>query len=551
MTDHRVQLPHVSLASSPVTTLAMRVIAVGVMSCSPLALGTNSVPPALPAPEVVKPTVPKPAAKVPLADPESTRAEKERELRDRYLPREMSADRLDRLSALFSLDAVARGRFTESRERYETESRAARSDDARRLLQMLPAAFRYDATDTAFAPIYTPELVSTLRLADRIGDRVRDAEATFARDLDRLCDASKRPAWRVERIARLIELYGHPSRLPGARINLLEFLPKTGIAESDLASLEIILERYTEDLAKAIDERHVTLRGLELQRSESLVGLGPEWRAGRTLEEALSAERELAKLDTAEVRSDVPLRELNTRTVERIRKMLAPVAARRVLVAWQGLVHPELFEEERLFRAMLEEYVALPGIAEPEVTAGVETLVQTEEILWPVGQKAIEMADGIIVSNQLPPTDAAAARILLEGQLQKLLVKRRAAVREALRRIELGVNPEQASFLSRIQDTRATLDAQDRASKFIMEQLASRSNELAAILAMGETPGTAGEEALRQDGAPEPTTVPASGPETPKIETPFGPPGSEQAKPTSPRQPDGRNGRGSRRSSGS
>jgi len=448
------------------------------------------------------------------ADPEAARADKERELRQRYAPTPLSADRLDKLPDELAMSEESRTRYAEVRTRYEELSSKARADQ-RRFLHLLPAAFQYDSADTSFTPVYTPELLEVLRIADRIGAEILTAETMLARALGELCDASKRPLYRSLRIARLLEIYEHPSRLPGARINLLEFLPKAGLVNSELAELDPVLDRYTDELARAIVHRHETLTALEMQRSESLVGLGPEWRAGRTLEEAREAERELARFDTAEVSSDIPLRELNTTTLDRIRRLLQPPQARRVMVAWQGLVHPELFEEERLFRIVLEEYVALPEISEGEISNGVDALVHTEELLWPLGQRAVEIADGVIVANRFPPTDSASARIVLESELQRTLMKRRSAVREALARID-PVDPREddearSMFATKLADARATLDAQDRASHFLISQLTGRGRELEAILAMGETPGTAADDAPIRSGAPDPRAVPVSG----------------------------------------
>ena len=58
----------------------------------------------------------------------------------------------------------------------------------------------------------------------------------------------------------------------------------------------------------------------------------------------------------------------------------------------------------------------------------------------------------------------------------------------------------------------ATFDAQDRASRFIMDQLASRERELQTLLAMGETPATAAQD-IPANGRATPTTVPVGTPE--------------------------------------
>jgi hypothetical protein len=488
-------------------------------------------------------------------DPERVRKEKELELRRRFLPEALSAEELDELAKRLGFAGEAKEMFLVASGRYIEASSKAREERGRELLRLLPAAFRFSSSEASFQPVHTPELISTLRLGEAIGDDVIAAEEAFARELGQLADAAHRSAWRRIRAARAETLFAAPVRLPGARVNLLELLPKAGLAEGELASLDLVLDRYADRYVDMLRSRHRALRSNDLERSEALVALGPEWRAGRTIPEALDVERELAEFDVLEVRSDSGLRDLNGETIERIRKTLPPPAARRVLAAWQAIVHPEIFEEERLFRGLMEEFLAIPSI-EPEArNAAIDRLVALEDQLWPVGQQAIELADSMVVADRLPPTDAAQVRIALEGQMHKLLTKRRKLVRDAIGLLTPAIPIELTAAQERLKDTLATLAAQDRASAFIMAELARRDEELRTLLAMGETPAAAVQHPATGVTTP-PHTVPVGEPpaadESPEAASPEsdGMPVAEESQRTAPpKQSDRprRDGRGSRR----
>jgi hypothetical protein len=500
--------------------------------------------------EVAKPAVaPKPAppaVSVPAGDPEKVRNEKELQLRRRFVPEALTPAELDALSEQLGMNPDAKRAFVTVRDQYERLSKEARGEKARELLRILPAAYRYDPHETEFTPVFTPELLTALRQREEISRAIVAAETNFERDLGYLADPARRAAWRLVRTARHEVLHSHPTRLPGARINLLDLLPKCGLADTDFALLDSSLDRYAEDYVRALKGRDEQIRSIETRRAEALVALGPEWRAGRTIPEAQSV-----RFDTAEVRSDIELRDLNAATLERIRKLLSPVQARRVLVAWQSAVHPELFEEDRLVRQVMEQFVGMPGIAPEDQSAAIDRFIQLEDLLWPLGQQAVELADSMVVAERLSPTDAAQVRIALEEQIHRIQIKRRKAVRDSLKLMEPTVPAEQIDFTRRLQDTLATLEGQDRASFFLMDQLAQRQRELATLLAMGETPAVAAEDAPTDPNA-APATVPVGSPETaPPPEAGPTPPSDNAQNPAAERESPPpsrprRDGRGSR-----
>jgi hypothetical protein len=494
---------------------------------------------------------PSSAVSVPVVDPEKTRRDKETELRRRFVPDAYTVAELDALSERLGMSEASRGAFVEVRAHYARLSESARDRSARSALQLLPAAFRYNPHETEFEPIHTPELLELYKRRDAVGEAIGLAETYLTEQLVNLADPAKRGALRLVRTARAETLHACPARLPGARVNLLDLLPKTGLAEAELLLLEPIVDRYADDYVRALEARHRDVSGIETRRAESLVALGPEWRAGRTLAEARGVERELASHDTAEVRSELPLRDLNAATLERIRKVLPPSQARRVLVAWQSIVHPELFEEDRMARIVMERFIGTPGVSSEGQSLAIDRFLQLEDQLWPLGQQVVELADSVVVAERLPPTDAAQVRIALEQQIHKIQIKRRKAVRDAVRELQGSVPAEASDFATTLQDTLATLDAQDRASSFLMGHLAQRQRELETLLAMGETPATAAQDAPAPGEDVDATTVPVGQPEgeagdAAPVPPPPGAGVDQPSKDTPPSRSD-RSSRGSRR----
>lgn len=526
---------------------------------TPVSATNPPLPAAEPAPVAPTPSVPSP-------DPEKARAEKELALRRRFLPEPLSATELAALSETLGMSEASRSAFVDVCARYAAMSELARGDAGRQLLRTLPASFRYNPHETEFEPVHTPVLLTMYSVHEEVGKRVRDAEELLARELRNLADSGRQIELRLALTGRAEQVYGHPARLPGARVNLLDLLPKAGLSREDLGRLTVALDRYAGEYVSLLKERDGDLRSVEVRRAQAHVGLGPEWRAGRTIAEGRKVERELAALDMAEVRSDIPLRDLNSATLDRIRKSLSPAQSRRVAVAWQSIVHPELFEEDRLSRIVMERFLGTDNVPAEARSAAIDRFLQLEDQLWPLGQQVVELADNVVVAERLPPTDAAEVRIALDAQVQKIQMRRRNVVRESVRELLRQAPAEGAELRHTLEDTLLTLEAQDRASQFIIDQLALRQSELQAILAMGETPATATQDAPQPGEPAEAETVPVGLPSgsgsgtsdgsADRVPPPPGAPnanpeanrteGQGSASPTPPQRP-ARESRGSRR----
>ena len=457
-----------------------------------------------------------------VTDPEAIREERELAHRRRHMPEPMTAKEIETLGARLSLDAKGLARLAELSAEYEAAWKALREKDGRAMLVLLPASFSYDHRSQDMDPVHTPELLSFLRLREKHLAGVAEAEARLWRELEGLSDVERRGTFRAVRLERAKELHDRPARLPAAGVDLAELVAKSGLTADEIASLAVPIATYREELEKALRKRDGDLRELELRQTEELVNLGPEWRAGRTDSEALAVDRQLSTYAIATILADTELRELNRTTLESWRKTLLPTSARKLVEAYQRLVHPALFEDERSFRRLVEAAIALPLGGDDISLASLELLAGIEERLRPTGYAAVDMADGILATEGLPPGDAAMARILLEMKLQQTLAKRRESIASAVNQLRMLIPPGQTEFLERVDDAARTIAAQDRAGEFLLGGLARRLGEVETLRALGEEPArpqAAGDSGVQvEPSAPEapPAATPPTSPEPPK-----------------------------------
>lgn len=448
-------------------------------------------------------TEPSPTTLSARAVADAERRERERELQRRFLPEPMSADRLARLPDELRFDDEARTLYPRVVERYDAAWSELRGEDARQIAVRLPAAFRFDHASGDFDEVHTPEFLELLRLRDRLAARIDAVEDAFIREVVSLAGPQGAAAARAFRLARTRELHARPARLPAAAIDLVELTARAGIPAAELAPLDLALGQYAERLIEATRVRHRVLAELDREEAEYRVALGPEWQAARDAEEILSIERDLAQLAVAAVLADMPIRDLNQRSIEQFRRALVPESGRKAVDAYQRLVHPALFEDERSFQALLEEFVALPTASAEQSTAVVDIARSLEDRLRGPGQQAVELADAVITTSQLPPADATAARILLEAKIEGVLARRRGALRDGVRQLQVILSAEQSAFARRLEDALATLAAQDRAGSFLQASLEERSRELTVLEAIARDAVAQPVEAL-----PPPETQP-------------------------------------------
>jgi hypothetical protein len=456
------------------------------------------------------------------------------------MPDALDGARLEHLPEALGLSDKDRALFDKVVANYRDAQTAARFDDPHKIDVLLPAAFRFDSVANDFIPVHTPELLAVLRMRDEVLRKLLAIEGDFDKSIDQLCPANGRTAWRTLRIERATELYGHPARLPAANVNMLTLLPKVGLEEAELVSLEPFFDRYARDYLEALRLRDWRLHEIEREVAETYVALGPEWRAGRNENEAIAVDRDLAKLEVSQTLADSALRTLNDKAIASLRPQLTPASWRKIVDAYHRVVHPELYEDERTFRMLTEEMVGLSSLDPATIGGVVDALAQLEDKLRPLGQQAADLADGIITADSLLASDAAGARIPLQSKLQSVLEKRRRAVRESTQLLRGMLGSQEPSFALKLEDSLQTLAALDRAGRFLREALDARAQEFAVVQAMRDAPPEADKDATRGIGAPEPQTQPAGSPENGEVQpNPTTPPSDQM-----PREP--RNGRGSR-----
>ncbi|MBL9147246.1 MAG: hypothetical protein JNM94_00990 [Phycisphaerae bacterium] len=484
-----------------------------------LAQEAETVPrPAAPAPPVARVTAPAPI-KIG-RDLDADRLAAEADFRRRLIPQPIEADRFESLLTQLDVADDKRARLVKEHAEYLDRHKAARGDLLRKLEVLLPASFRYDPALNQLQPVYTPELLEALRLRASIVRSVLDYEGTLDEGLGAACSDSKRNLLRAFRAQRAQELYGAPARLPGATVNLLELVPKCGLTGEELASIESFFETYATSYVEQLRGRWLKLLAIEYEEAETLTSLGPEWRVGRSDKDALEIERSLSQLDVAVTLTDRAISELNESSLVTLRSSLPPLASRKVIEAYRKIVHPEVFDDERAHRLLVEEMIGLPSLDEKTIGGIVQSLASIEDRLRALGTQATQLADGIIEAESLPAPDAAAARVMLQSKLQGILEKRRRIIRDGVNALRPMVPSGEGSFIVRLDDALAMLAARDRAGRFLRDGYDARIGEIAILEAerAAEAEESAREAERNENSnapAPETQTISPNGADTP------------------------------------
>jgi hypothetical protein len=436
--------------------------------------------------EIVPP--PRPAATQPPPTPiklgrdlDADRVAAEAEFRRRLIPQPIEAERFEAILAQLDVSAEARVSLLKEHQSYVDRHKAARGESMRKLETLLPASFRYDPTLNQLQPVYTPELLDALRLRAKLTAAVLDLEEGLDLALGKACAPPKRNLYRALRAQRAQEVFGSPPRLPGATINLLELLPKCGLSSEELTALDQFLENYSTEYVTQLRQRWLGILAIEYEEAETLTSLGPEWRVGRSDADALEIDRSLSQLDVAITNADRAISELNDSSIASLRAQLQPLSLRKVIEAYRKIVHPEVFDDERAHRLLVEEMLGLQSLDQQAIGGIVQSLAMIEDRLRTLGVQATELADGIITAESLPPADAAAARVMLQSKLQAILEKRRRIIRDGVNTLRSMLPSTEPAFVQRLDDSLAMLAARDRAGRFLRDGYDARIGEMAIL----------------------------------------------------------------------
>ncbi|MFM7135294.1 MAG: hypothetical protein ACKO0W_13380, partial [Planctomycetota bacterium] len=194
--------------------IAAIAIAIGAAFASPL--GAQDDP--KPAPPPQPPLIPQPAEPAkPAAERmkgelerlrerrERVRADAETALRRRLVPQAMDAARLATLVAAIDPKLASDALLVDGYREYLAAHESIAEDPGRKILQLAPACYVFDAARETFEPRPTPELGTLLALRDTALRRACEAESRLLSLIERLAPSERRGAVLAERVAWAIE----------------------------------------------------------------------------------------------------------------------------------------------------------------------------------------------------------------------------------------------------------------------------------------------------------------------------------------------------------
>ncbi len=444
-----------------------------------------------PVPVATAPAVtakPAPAASTPIIkdkDGDAKRENRERELREQFLPSATSSEEYRKLAAALGLSEHDLTILEEqiafaTLQRDDLEKKLGRT-----IASVLPAAFRYDPRSNTFDPRYTPELIALHQHRDAILQALQGIEEPILKVLRNGSEIDRRIPLEDFLLARATARTPAASRIPGAAIDLRELIAAI-VPPSDAQSpLGVMTRRYALELNAALDTRFIALRAIQAERATLLVGLGPEWHLTKSREEAAQIESELDLLNIREAESEFTLRDLNARWVELLRKSFAAELGLRLPRLWIERTHPEIDEEERMLRKLVDVFTAAGVVTPKDAAAMTDVLLATIERLAPLTRAAANASDKALALAMA--NDPALVEQRLRHQANTLAVqsKRRAVVRESVRTLDRILPSAALELRPLLEDTMQALAALDRADAFTHDGLLNAA--AAAGLADPET----------------------------------------------------------------
>ena len=202
-----------------------------------------------------------------------------------------------------------------------------------------------------------------------------------------------------------------------------------------------------------------------------MVQLGPEWHLTKAAEEISEIERALDLLDVREAESEFSLRDLNARWVELLRKNFPQELGLRLPRLWIERTHPEIDEEERILRKLVDTFTSSPLVTPADSTAMMEVLLATIERLAPLTRAAANSADKALALAMASDPTLVEQRLTHQAATLAVQAKRRAVARESVRMIDRILASEAVDLRPQLEQTLQTLAALDRADAFTRDGL--------------------------------------------------------------------------------
>ena len=400
----------------------------------------------------------------------------------------------------------------------------------RQIVRLLPAAYTYDAARESFETRATPELVALLALRDKVQRSVAIAERKLLDAVEAAVPSERKPQYARALLALRSEQAPKSAILASTRVSLLDVLPRVKLSPEKALDIEATITPYATALAKALADRSQIVKANESARAIAEVAAGTLWRFAPE-EISGSVERQLVSLDERDFASELTVRDAHFEALERLRTRLDARDGRRLVELWQQLLHPSLFEDERLLARIVEETLAHPAFTPDHDTALIDAVETGYQRLEPLSRKLCENADLVLPRLESMTQEAMLAEIEARFAIIGTQHRRREIIKEILQRVRGMIGDADAAMAVRIEDAIGSIDSLERADSFEERSLTARAGALA------EVPSAPAPKPNEAAGAAEKQQTPGAAPPTPPKMTPSA---DEPSR-------NGRGGRGSRR----
>jgi len=375
----------------------------------------------------------------------------------------------------------------------------------RQIVRLLPAAYTYDAARESFEPRATPELVALLALRDKVQRSVTIAERKLFDSVEAAVPSERKPQYARALLALRSEQAPKSAILASTRVSLLDVLPRVKLSPEKALDIEATITPYATTLAKALADRSQIVRANESARAIAEVAAGTLWRFAPE-EISGSVDRQLVALDERDFASELAVRDAHFEALGRLRIRLDARDGRRLVELWQQLLHPSLFEDERILARIVEETLAHPAFTPDHDSALIDAVETGYQRLEPLSRKLCENADLVLPRLESMTQEAMLAEIEARLAIIETQHRRREIIKEILQRVRGMIGDADAAMAVRIEDAIGSIDSLERADSFEERSLTARAGALA------EAPSAPAPKPSAAPGITEPQQAPGAAP---------------------------------------
>lgn len=407
---------------------------------------------------------------------------------------------------------VERPELKEAYDIYRAAILRLADDPGRRIRQLLPAAYAFESARGIFVARPSPELVETLRLREKAVLAADDATRTLFRALEAATPLERRAALSFERGTLLRNASRREGLLASTSACLGDILPKLRLEADVAAATTSVLTPYAANLVRLLELRDRVLREADAARATIESQAGTLWRLG-SRERTAATEALLAAVDDQEFSTEIAIRTLHTETLRKLRSILPRRQGRQLVEEWQHVVHPELFDDERILTELVEHVVELPALDSDTDTAAMAVLDGAYARLEPLAEAACAAADRM-TPRLVERTPNAVLRVV-EANIALLNAqqKRRAVLRDALARLRGIAGGAPLESLRKFDDLNETIAALERADQHDRASLEAFAAELGVAIELGE--GDTESDSPSGTSSRTPSTSPTNSPTSP------------------------------------